>query len=317
MKYIVVRARRGGEQWMLAGPRRAAESKGNDVTRIDAHQHYWKLARGDYGWLRPEAGALYRDYLPADLESVLSDCSIAGTVLVQAAPSEAETCFMLDLARRHRSILGVVGWVDFESRAAGKRIAALKAQGDGLLKGLRPMVQDIEDAAWLARESLDAAFEALIGAGLVFDALVTPLHLGVLEQRLARHPDLRCVVDHGGKPSIGAAPLDTWAAHMKRIATGSSAFCKLSGLVTQCNPTATLDALDPYVSHLFEYFGPDRIVWGSDWPVLNLRMSYREWLEMAIELVQRHAPGASEAVFSRNARRLYGLDLATPEDESA
>jgi L-fuconolactonase len=277
------------------------------VKRIDSHQHYWQLERGDYGWLAPEAGPLYRNYLPGDLQGTLSVCAISGTVLVQAAPTEAETLFLFELARRHPSILGVVGWVDFQADRVANRIAALQAQGGGLLKGLRPMVQDLPDPAWLSRSSLDPAFDALIDANLVFEALVTPLHLGVLERRLARHPRLKCVVDHGGKPAISGAGLNEWAAHMKRIAAAGHTFCKLSGLLTQCTSAATLEALDPYVSRLVEYFGPERIVWGSDWPVLLLRASYYEWLDMAAELVERHAPGMSDAIFCLNAQRLYSL----------
>jgi L-fuconolactonase len=260
----------------------------------------------------PESGLLYRNYLPSHLQSTLWSCAVSGTVLVQAAPTEAETLFLFDLARQHPSILGVVGWVDFEADQVANRIASLRAQSNGLLKGLRPMVQDLPDPAWLARAALDPAFEALIDAGLVFDALVTPPHLAALEQCLARHPGLKCVVDHGGKPAIGGSGFEDWAAHMKRIAAGRRTFCKLSGLLTQCMSAASLEALDPYVSRLVEYFGPERIVWGSDWPVLLLRASHEEWLDMAAELVERHAPGKGYAIFSLNAQRLYGLDFVKP-----
>jgi L-fuconolactonase len=284
-----------------------AEIGAHDVTRIDAHQHYWQLARGDYGWLTRDLKVLYRDYLPEDLKDTLTACSVSGTVLVQAAPTEEETLFLFDLARRHATILGVVGWVDFEAADVVQRIDALIARGGGLLKGLRPMVQDIADPAWLGRASIDGAFRAMAERGLVFDALVTPLHIEILEWRLLRHPNLACVIDHAGKPVSGDPALDAWSQRMHRIATHTQAYCKLSGLFTQFESPVSNDTLTPYVSRLFEYFGPERLIWGSDWPVLNLRASYREWLDTSLALVGSYAPQAAAAIFADNARRVYGL----------
>jgi L-fuconolactonase len=277
------------------------------VTRIDAHQHFWKVARGDYGWLTPDLKGLYRDFLPEDLQGELTECGIGGTVLVQAAPSEAETRFLFDLSRGRRTILGVIGWVDFEAKDVHRRIAALIAEGAGILKGLRPMVQDIEDPAWLAGPSLDVAFDTLVGGHLVFDALVTPIHLEALTRRLRRHPGMKCVIDHAAKPAIGQ-PLDAWANAIQDIARTTSAHCKLSGLLSQCSDEGTIEALEPYVAQVFDSFGPERVIWGSDWPVLTLRGSYRGWLEMSLELVRRHAPDFLSAVFAENARRVYGLE---------
>jgi L-fuconolactonase len=277
------------------------------VTRIDAHQHFWKVARGDYRWLTPDVTGLYRDFLPDDLQGELAECGIDGTVLVQAAPSEAETRFLFELVRQRSTILGVVGWVDFEAQDVHRRIAALIGEGAGILKGLRPMVQDIEDPAWLAGHSLDVAFDALVRGHLVFDALVTPIHLDALTRRLRRHPGMKCVIDHAAKPAIGR-PLDAWAATMHDIARTTSAHCKLSGLLSQCEGEATIEALDPCVARVFDSFGPERVIWGSDWPVLTLRGSYRGWLEMSLELVRRHAPDSLADVFAENARRVYCLE---------
>jgi L-fuconolactonase len=274
---------------------------------IDAHQHYWQLERGDYGWLTPDLTVLYRDCLPEELQGTLADCGVTGTVAVQAAPTEAETRFLFDLARKHASILGIVGWVDFEAHDVARRIAALIMEGGGLLKGLRPMVQDISDPAWLGRDSLDRAFGVLVERELVFDALVTPVHLDILERRLRRHPELRCVIDHAGKPTPGERSLAAWSARLQSLANHTSAYCKLSGLLTQFEAPATLDVLEPYVSRVFDYFGPERVIWGSDWPVLTLRASYRDWLDLSLELIRTHAPQARAAIFDGNARRAYRL----------
>jgi L-fuconolactonase len=278
---------------------------------IDAHQHYWRLERGDYDWLTPKLAALYRDFEPADLAEQLEPCRVASTVLVQAAATEAETRYLIALAKQHASIAGIVGWVDFEAVDGASRIARLVEEGAGVLKGFRPMIQDIADPRWLGRPALDAAFEALVAADLCFDALVMPRHLELLRQRLQRHPTLRAVLDHAGKPDIaggvGTAAFEAWALQLGLLARETSICCKLSGLLTEAAPGVDADALDPYVAHIFACFGPGRVLWGSDWPVLTLRASYAEWLHMAQVLVRRHAPGAGQAVFADNARRFYRL----------
>jgi len=280
------------------------------VNRVDAHQHYWRLERGDYAWLTPLQGSLYRDFEPEHLLGQLADCEVSRTVLVQAAAIEAETRFLIDLARRHSTIAAVVGWVDFEARDVRDRIRALVQEGGGKLKGLRPMVQDISDPQWLRRSSLDVAFDAMLENDLTFDALVTPVHLNVLHRRLQKHPSLKAVLDHAGKPDIVGGAFEAWAVQIEQLARTTSAYCKLSGLLTQAVPGATAADLDAFVAHIFACFGGSRVMWGSDWPVVTLRASYREWLDIAVELVCRHAPGYEEAVFSTNAARFYGLEAA-------
>jgi L-fuconolactonase len=279
------------------------------VIRIDAHQHYWSLQRGDYGWLTSRDTALYRDFEPEHLSQELAQCSVHATVLVQAAPTEGESRFLLDLARRHPSIAGVVGWVDFEAPDVAERIANLVRDGQGMLKGLRPMVQDISDPGWLDSPTLDAAFEAMIRNDLAFDALVTPKHLGAVARRLRRHPQLRATVDHAGKPDISNASLEPWAGQIEELARDTRVYCKLSGLLTQANQGAGIDELEPVAVHVFDCFGVDRVMWGSDWPVVTSRASYREWLEMSLKLVRRHAAGGEEAIFGANAVKFYRLDV--------
>ena len=275
---------------------------------IDAHQHYWRVQRADYGWLKPELGALYRDFEPADFDAACDGRGIVGTVLVQAAATEAETQFLLQLALAHPSVAGVVGWVDFEAADVARRLAALIGQGAGLLRGLRPMVQDMPDDRWLTRPAIDPAFDSLIACNLTFDALVRPIHLPALIRRLERHPDLRIVLDHCGKPDIARAGFRDWAAQISQLAESTCACCKLSGLLTEAPPDASAADLGRYVEHVIACFGTDRILWGSDWPVLTLRASYDRWLDMALGLVRRYAPGREQAIFSDNAIRFYGLE---------
>ena len=276
---------------------------------IDAHQHFWDLSRGDYSWLTPEAGVLYRSYLPEDLARTLRENDVTATVLVQAAASEAETHYLLELARAHSFIAGVIGWTDFEAPDAPRRIASLAAAGGNKLKGLRPMIQDIVDPTWVTRPTLDAAFDALIAHDLAFDALVKPIHLEPLHTRLSRHPRLRTVLDHAGKPDIANGSYAAWAEPLERLARDTSSYCKLSGLLTEAGARNSAHELAPYVAHVFSSFGPERVLWGSDWPVLNCASTYAHWLELSQELVTRFAAGYGDAVMAKTAHRFYRLAL--------
>ena len=275
------------------------------MTRIDAHQHFWSLARGDYGWLTPEMEPIYRDFLPDDLEPLLTEAGIDGTILVQAAPTVAETEFMLGLARDEPYVRGVVGWVDFEDPGAPDEIARLARQPS--LVGLRPMIQDIAEDGWMLGEGLVTAFDALIAADLTFDALTLPRHLPALRELLARYPNMRTVIDHGSKPLIRDGILDGWDRDMAALASGTTAFCKLSGLVTEAHADWTVDDLRPYVDHLLGTFGPDRLVWGSDWPVCTLASSYGRWVEVTEELLSGLSEDERGAILGGNAARAYRM----------
>lgn len=275
--------------------------------RIDAHQHFWALERGDYGWLTPDLVGIYRDFQPDHLTPLLTSHKIGGTVLVQAAPTVAETDYMLSLAARNDFIKGVVGWVDFEDKDAAKEVARL-AKNKALV-GLRPMIQDIEDADWMLREDLGGAYQALIEHDLTFDALTLPIHLQNLARLVERHPDMRVVIDHGSKPYIRDRKIDGWAQDMASLARDTDAFCKLSGLVTEAASDWSARDLRPYVDHLLECFGPSRLIWGSDWPVCTLAAGYGEWFAATELLLAGLSDEERKAVFGGNAARAYKLDI--------
>ena len=221
------------------------------LMRIDAHQHFWRMDRGDYGWLTPkDHPKIARDFSPAELAPLLAAGRIDKTVLVQAAPTEAETQFLLELAAATPFVAGVVGWVDFEAPDAAARIARLSA--NSRLVGLRPMIQDIADVEWMLRPELAPALDAMQRGDLCFDALVKPRHLPALAEFLDRYPDLAVVIDHGAKPDIAGSGLDMWATYIRHIAKSSKAFCKLSGLASEAGPGWSAATLKPYVDVLLE-----------------------------------------------------------------
>lgn len=278
--------------------------------RIDAHQHFWRIARGDYRWLTPTLARIHRDFEPSDLEPTLARHRITGTILVQAADTHAETRFLLDLAHTTPFIAGVVGWIDFEASDA---VAVLRDLArDPKLRGIRPMIQDIADPDWMLRESLTPMYRELVELDLTFDALVLPHHLPNLLALLRRHPDLPVVIDHGAKPRIRDRELEPWARDMTMLARETNALCKLSGLVTEANPNWSVADLRPYVDHLLSTFGPNRLMWGSDWPVLELAGSYDRWVEATDELLAGLPTRDRDAILAGNARGFYGIDERRP-----
>ena len=273
------------------------------MIRVDAHHHVWNIARGDYGWLTPDL-PIHRDYTLDDLRPLLGD--IAATVLVQSAPTEEETAFLLDVARNSAGLVrAVVGWTDLTRPDAPERIAALGT--NPRLKGLRPMLQDIEDTDWILRQDIQTGINAMVAADLSFDALVQPRHLRQLLEFYTRHPDLRLVIDHAAKPAIATGAWQPWADDIAQIARETSAFCKLSGLLTEARSDWQIDDLRRYVDHIIVCFGAKRVMWGSDWPVVNLAGCYTRWRNASVELLAELSGGEQDAILGSTAAGFYGF----------
>lgn len=273
--------------------------------RIDSHQHFWQLSRGDYAWLTPQYEKLYRDYLPLELKPILEKCQIDGTVLVQAAATHEETLFMLKLADEYDFIFGVIGWVDMESPDALNKIKLLSQHKK--FRGIRPMIQDIADKNWMLKDSLAQAFQALQKFNLTFDALVLPQHLENLIELAKRYPNLKIVIDHGGKPQIKLQQFETWAKHISLLADNENVFCKLSGLLTESSSEASFDEVQPYLQHLFNNFGSKKLMWGSDYPVLNLVRDYESWFTMCYQFLKKIDVSCINDIFGDTANRFYQL----------
>jgi L-fuconolactonase len=275
------------------------------TVRIDAHQHFWQVSRGDYGWLTPQSSALYRDFLPDDLRPVLHDARIDKTILVQAAESIAETEFMLDLAARTAFVAGVVGWVDFAAPDATAHIARLAR--NPRLVGLRPMLQDMRDERWILKPELAPVIHAMETYHLRFDALIGPRHLPAIIEFAARYPGLAIVVDHAAKPAIRDGHLQEWRNDMQRLAHARNVYCKLSGLATEAGSEWNEDRLRPYVDTLLDAFGPQRLMWGSDWPVLLVTGDYPRWLETAQALTATLSDTDRARIFGSTAAAFYQI----------
>jgi L-fuconolactonase len=273
---------------------------------VDAHHHVWTLARGDYGWLTPALAPIYRDFSLADLAPRLAASGVVNTVLAQAAPTAVETRFLLDVAHRSDGVVqGVVGWVDL---AASDAIATLHTlSGDPLMKSVRPMLQDIADANWILRPDVQPALAALPELDLRFDALVKPPQLPALLTTLGRYPDLDVVIDHGAKPEIATRRIEPWRSLIREASTHPRVHCKLSGLATEAAGTWSVDDLRPYVDHLLDCFGPGRLMWGSDWPVVELGGGYARWRAATEELLAPLGAPERDAILGGTARRFYAL----------
>ena len=274
---------------------------------IDSHQHFWTPGRGDHDWMPQDNPILNRVYLPADLAPILQGHGIDGTVLVQAAATVNETEYMLGLADASGFVKGVVGWVDFESPADATTLKRLR--GHPKFKGVRPMIQDIPDDNWMLRNDVQWAYRAVCDLDLTFDALGFPRHQANFLTLLKRYPSMRVVIDHCMKPQIrdhSEARFGFWADGMSRLAD-TGAHCKFSALITEANQGWTVTDLKPYVDHVLAAFGPDRVMWGSDWPMCRLRAEYEVWHGAAQELTADLSRQAKAQVFGLTARQFYRL----------
>ncbi|OAP38852.1 amidohydrolase [Sinorhizobium glycinis] len=272
---------------------------------IDAHQHYWTLGLGHNDWPGPDLEPIFRDFCPGDLKPHLSAAGVSRTVLVQAAPNVAETEFLLEIAKREETVAAVVGWIDILAHDAGAELRRLKMHPK--FKGIRPMLQSIAETAWILRPEAIATLEMLAQLDLRFDALIQPRHLPVIAALADRLPDLAIVVDHGAKPFIAEGRLEPWRADMAALARRPNVHVKLSGLVTEAGGKWSIERLRPYVTHLVGVFGAERVMFGSDWPVVLLDADYSEWFAAARALTSNRTKAERQAIFLGTAAGFYGI----------
>lgn len=274
---------------------------------IDAHQHFWRLDRGDYAWPNDSVAPIFRDFAPGDLAPLLAQTGVTRTVLVQANDTLAETDFLLDLAGRTDFVAAVVGWVDLTAPDARGMIDRLRLRPK--LKGLRPMLQNIAETDWILRPEVQPALAHMQATGLRFDALIQPRHLRPLLTLARDYPGLSIVIDHIAKPGMGQGrqPDPDWQAGIEALAACPNVWCKLSGMVTEIGPDWQTRDLLPFAQVVLRAFGAERVIWGSDWPVLNLASDYPTWVQTAKALVAHLPSAAVSDIFEGNARAFYGL----------
>lgn len=276
------------------------------IDRVDSHQHFWPLSRGDYSWLTPELTLLYKDFLPEQLAPALSANDVQQTILVQATDTEEKTQFLLELANNNALVAGVVGWIDMEDVSAISKLTSL-AQ-NSYLKGIRPMLQDIEDVNWILRDEFTLIFEFMANNQLTFDALIKEVHIDNILTLACRHPTLKIVIDHCAKPGLSKAPSDYWKSKLANVASCNNVFIKLSGLLTEApQGKVNSEALTPYFEHIMHVFGPDRIMWGSDWPVITVNGDYDTWISLTKSLLQNHSFENKGEIWADNAQNFYRL----------
>ncbi len=272
---------------------------------VDSHQHFWKLSRGDYSWMTPDMKVLYKDFFPEDLEPLIKDKNITQTVIVQAADTVAETEFTLSLASKHDFIAGVVGWVDLDSNKAKDDIDKLCESN--FLKGFRPMIHDIQDDEWMLKENLSENLKYMNKKNLTFDALVRPNHLKHLIKFVNKYDFLPVVIDHIAKPVIINSEIDEWKKDMTELSKANNVHCKFSGIVTEVGKEYKKNQLDPYIDFILNLFGSDKLMWGSDWPVLTMADSYGNWFDLAMDYCSSFSEDEKNKIFSLNAKNFYNL----------
>lgn len=275
---------------------------------LDAHQHFWKVARGDYGWMTPDLTALYRDFGPDDLWPQMQAAGITQTILVQAAETEAETDFLLEIAARTAFVAGVVGWIDMLATDFAARLAHFRAQPKWV--GLRPMLQE-HDPALIADPRFRASLAEVARQRVPFDILTFPRHLPAMVQAVQATPGLHAILDHISKPDM-TGPLDPdWVAGIQALAAVPGLHCKVSGLVTEAGTDWTADRICPFVETVARAFGPDRLVFGTDWPVCTLAATHAQVVDLARTLLGGlYGPEEMQNIMQTNGLRFYGLDRA-------
>lgn len=275
---------------------------------IDAHQHFWRYDPSRHDWITEEMRVLKRDYLPGDLAPELGRCGLDASIAVQADQSEEETLFLLELAEGNPAIAGVVGWVDLRSPGLARRLEHFARFEK--LRGFRHVAQSEPDDRFLVREDFTRGIAMLRAFDLTYDLLVFPRQLPAAIELAGRFPGQPFVLDHIAKPPIKARAMRDWASHIRDLASHPHVYCKLSGLVTEADWNAwRAEDFKPYLDAVCDAFGPDRVMFGSDWPVCLVAGSYARVHGVIADYSRNWTPEHREGLFGANAARFYGLKV--------
>jgi L-fuconolactonase len=277
------------------------------MRRIDCHMHHWTLAMERYCglWMTPELKPLYRDYGPHDAMPLMAQNGIDGVVLVSAANSIHETGYLMGIADAQDYVRGVVAWIDMLAPEAADEIRYWSRFRK--LKGFRPYLQDLPEDDWVLKTELNPAIRAMVESGLSFDVLIKPRHISYTVEFVKRNPDLMVVIDHMAKPEIRTSAFDSWRREMEAFRELKRVHCKISGIVTEDGDGWTLERLRPYVDAAIDVFGPDRLMFGSDWPVVNLVADYSRWVDAVDALLGNLTCVDQQKIWADNGERFYRI----------
>ena len=277
------------------------------MRRIDCHMHHWTLAmERDYRlWMSPELKCLYGDYGPRDAKPLMAQKGVDGVVLVSAANSIIETGYLMGVADSQDYVRGVVAWIDMLAPNAADEI--LYWSRFRKLKGFRPYLQDLPEDDWVLKPELEPAIRAMVASRLSFDILIKPRHIPHAVEFVTRNPDLMVVVDHMAKPEIRNSGFEPWRREMEAFRALEHVHCKISGILTEDGDGWMLERLRPYVDAIIDIFGPNRLMFGSDWPVVNLVADYGRWVEAVDALLDQLTRSDQQKIWADNGARFYRL----------
>lgn len=273
--------------------------------KLDAHQHFWHYTPDEYGWIDDSMAAIRRDFLPADLAPELDACGLHGSIAVQARQTLAETEWLLELAARNPRVRGVVGWLPLRDPTLPPLLAHLSA--NPALVGVRHVLQ-AEPDVFMADLAFNRGLSEVAHRGLAYDLLIYARQLSAAIRLADRHPGLRIVLDHIAKPVVQGPPPPDWLRHLRDLAARPHVFCKISGVATEAPGFQWDEAtVHPYLDAVLEAFGPNRLLFGSDWPVCLVATSYSRWFHCIQSWAQKLSSSEREALFGGNAASAYRL----------
>lgn len=276
------------------------------MTIIDTHHHFWKYSPAEYGWISDEMKTIRRDFLPADLKKTLDEAGVSGAVSVQARTIVEESDWLLSMAEKHDFLRGVVGWVPLTEKDVEKHLERLAAHKK--FKGVRHVIQGEPDDNYILRPDFNAGIKKLLKYKLRYDILILERQLKPSIKFVDQHPNQMFILDHVAKPKIKERILSPWREDMIALGKRPNVYCKISGMITEADHKKWTSAdLAPYLDTALHAFGPKRLMFGSDWPVMLVAGQYKPWVELVKETIKRYSPAEQEQILSKNAITAYGL----------
>ena len=274
--------------------------------KIDSHHHFWNYNADEFGWIDESMKSIRRDFLPPLLESTIREAGVDGVVSVQARQMLEETDWLLKLAGENDFIKGVVGWVPLVEQDVDEHLARLASSAK--LKAVRHVLQGEPDPEYMLRTDFNAGISRLKSYKLVYDILIFERHLPQTIQFVDRHPEQVFVLDHIAKPLIAENKISPWWENIRELARRENVYCKMSGMVTEADfKNWSPEQLMPYLETVLEAFGPGRLLFGSDWPVCLVAVTYADWVELITRFVSRLSETEQNSIMGGNAIEVYDL----------